>query len=209
MSFELLIGLMEEALASFAQPPQEVKQPMGVHAQAMVTLPQVAQSPKLFLNSYSALRLYSEATAEDHAGGMTCTGFTERKKPVSGTGTPLTGLSEAWRSYYLRASQHAPGYQPCLGPMRAPSGDANPVARLSAGGCLHGSPPSGLRTRREVAPPLPSTFIYSRAAIVSSFLMRRILANALKRHPKIGDYLQDPGHSLSHPEHVTLDSKPS
>lgn len=169
MSFELLIGLMEEALASFAQPPQEVKQPIGVHAQAMVTLPQIAHSPKLFLKSYSALRLYSEATAEDHAGGMTCTGFTERKKPVSGTGTPPSGLSEAWRSSRLRTSQHAPGYQPCLGPMRAPSGDATPMARLSAGGCLHGSPPSGLRPRRKVAPPLPPTFIYSRAGIVSSF----------------------------------------
>jgi hypothetical protein len=39
--------------------------------------------------------------------------------------------------------------------------------------------------------------------------MRRILANALKRHPKIGHHLADPGHSLSHPEHVAFDSKPS
>ena len=38
-------------------------------------------------------------------------------------------------------SQHAPGYQPYLCPMRAPSGSATPMARRCARWCLHRRPP--------------------------------------------------------------------
>ena len=80
-------------------------------------------------------------------------------KPRGGTGSPPTGLARLWRSSGLRVSQRASGFQRCYCTLYAPSGGSAFTTTLMARRCarwrIHRQPPSRLRPRREVAPPLP------------------------------------------------------